>query len=495
MRYAFLAAAVLVAGVLVWFVWQDEPERAVRTEDERRESLGEAEKRAYWEDRARAETPTPTPPGDPSRKTLAEVPAKPVRVHVLFEDGQPAAGAEVELHSLHMALFGRPPRHRATTDGNGVATFTVPFGEFWLCARRGSLSSAPVKTPALRGGETFELLLGDSVVISGVVLMPDGTPRGGATVSLNYWDGWQYRFVEGRTLPDGTFRTPPLPRRWIQKMHVYVFNTGLPRALFQYDRIATDLRLRLSAERVAGLVIDENRRPLPGVQIWSRAGTLKTDAKGRFELWFQRRAGQHIVVGTMEIALREDDETLEIVRRNGVPIHGRLLTHERKPRQGTILLWSQSKICLNSAHVRKDGTFTLSKMDRGPYSLTISELQQDHELPVAKFLVDDVRPGQRVEVVLPKPILVTLRMRREDGREPQDVRDSTLIVRRGNPPELLKNNLGSARTELRFVVWHEDDYRIILTTAHHEPVRFGPVRITHANKTFDIPLKKRPHRR
>ena len=144
-----------------------------------------------------------------SHNSLHREPDGELTLRVLYGDGAPAVGATAGYTNNAGQL--EDDGQTVKTDESGIAKLRLTAAARWFYAQHGGLVAGPVRHYSGPGDE-HTLILGEPHSIRGTVLMPDGSPAKEATISINFTDGSEWRFIHGETDRDGAFRaTVPAP--------------------------------------------------------------------------------------------------------------------------------------------------------------------------------------------------------------------------------------------------------------------------------------------
>ncbi len=279
--------------------------------------------------------------------------------------GTQGPAADVGVTAYGSADHGSRRARRATrTDARGVAVFAaMPAGDLTLWLDRGHRFGG-LEVVAGEDRE-IELEVPAGTTIAGRATAPDGSPVPGAEIwAHRHHPGFYASGVIARTAADGSFTVEGVEARteigaWAPGFtpSVLVEPSALPEDA--RGRRQVDLRLGETGGRVAGRVLDADRRPVAGavVKIGSRGGhivdlddglratatrpmLLTTDAAGAFATSGDLPLGSHPVaamapespIWSGDIIVRANATAdLEIVLRRPVRITGRVLDLEGAP--------------------------------------------------------------------------------------------------------------------------------------------------------------------
>ena len=416
-----------------------------------------------------------------------------VVVQVLFADGTPARGATVQ-HSTNPVdpWFA----HKSTTGDDGTVKLTSSWGVAWFSARRGLLASAP-KHDGFGGkwpdSKPIKLVLqAEPFVIRGIVLHPDGTPAGpDVTVRVRYSDGVAWRSQKGYA-NKGKFQCFPIPRSWAKHVRIDATKRKFPRNEFEFVEPTTDLTLQLRWETVRGHVYHADGTPARLAKIHTGTAAYKTDSKGRFEATFRRREGALLRVNKMIRVLKADDRDIVVVLKPGKPLHGRLLTHDRKPVvAASIKLSLPLGASLASSGTDRDGRFQFLSLAEGPHTLRFELRAGLANLPYY-FLTDVHATDRLLEVVMPKPIATRIRLRGDEGRALASAKHVSLFVERGGRLIYERNwPRESGMDVLPLILWEAGVYHFVVHSSTHDSARLLSRRVNEQGpNSFDLRLRK-----
>ncbi len=484
-----------VIAVLTWALWPDWVERRA---GERRDGVsqenggGEPVGRETTED-----NDTPSPGGEPvpssETKENAGAGASKIRIVVVFEDGAPAEGAQVRLtpgQNIKRPLVHEGERR---TNRAGMVEIEPPAQRSWVLVRRGPSAAMPI---AVQHPGEYLAVLSESCVLAGRVLLPGGAPAAGATISLNGFDGWEYRWLAVTADADGRFESPPVPRRWFDTLYVWVQHPPAPRMLFTFregQATREPVFLQLSSQPVTGVVVDASGAAVPRQRVDHADGFVTTDARGAFRIEFARRAGQVLRVGSTLRTVGQDDDKIELVVQAGKTLRGQLLSHSGQPLPHVEIscFVAGSKTMLQHEATGADGAFLLADVPNGPLELWF-ELQESADVPTIPYIVEVVA-GEPKTIRLPQPIDVTLRLRRQDGRAPQEIHSGQIRIARSE--RVIQRNVHGTPSEFTLRVWEPGRYRFLLTSPRHLPARAEQNVTRSGPNVLDVPLTRRPHLR
>ncbi len=301
-------------------------------------------------------------------------PAAPVRVvlsrgAVVFgrtvgEDGQPVAGATVELYPWVDPMRGRPregePAGTAASGTDGkFEVRNLPAGIFVLQARGDGFAPGYLRGVEIVAGaprvDAGTVTLSPSAVFEGQVTDPRGAPIAGARVwAFPERHGSDLSMPESDRRPlevgtDGRFRIDDLPRG--AKIRVQVDAQGYGNASLEGLELPLPEPLRIELRplvQLTGRVTDPEGEPVSGASLtrFRRRGNSSygqgagnTDGQGRFRI--------EVEPGPVEIRVRAEGYTqsswsgtvpergdagpVEIMLRRGAVLEGRVLDPEGNP--------------------------------------------------------------------------------------------------------------------------------------------------------------------
>ena len=256
--------------------------------------LGEAQ---WLLDPSRFEVPRPAEEEAEDLVIRARQPPYVLDAYVVYEDGRPADGAVVLFQARHEELTGLSPQARADEEGRTAIgiwdpeTFTEGHVRAWDA--HGNVSEIlPVAAPFVPF--VRHLVLGPGGEVDVVVRREDRAPVGSCTVAAigatTFIPG-----VSAQSADDGRCTLPGLyPGMYrLRASHPdHGSQSTPPFEVRRGERVHRELileRNRREELAVEGRVLDEEGRPLAGVELVITAGALepaveRTDAEGRFRL-------------------------------------------------------------------------------------------------------------------------------------------------------------------------------------------------------------------
>jgi len=210
------------------------------------------------------------------------------------------AGQPVPNLQLSVFPFGPNPA-ACRTDANGRYAF--PWGAhrsgsqenaFCLVARDAARNLAAARDIE-EGMTNLDLRLEPALVLSGVIQDSNGAALSNATVQVSLWTGAAETQFGGRLKPDGAgrFTVNGLPTGRHYTIRAFGRNLGLASQELEAESTLTNrielprFVFKLPDRKLAGRVVDEDEKPVPGLQVTLQGedqfyATARTDENGRF---------------------------------------------------------------------------------------------------------------------------------------------------------------------------------------------------------------------
>jgi hypothetical protein len=272
-------------------------------------------------------------------------PAWSLRGRVVSAEGEPVAGARLELRwqavlpDDERQAVGPTILRDAASDRDGrFALDGMPGGTAWLGVTAHGfvpLDTLEVRVPAPDAGGEWVIVLQPGALLEGRVTTDAGDPVAGVRISAGGTAALSD--ADGRYQAEGV----PLGEREVHVSHPN-YRTRVQRKRIEPGANQLDVQLESGAE-VAGRVVDEAGEPIAGAEVWmisrqqrdfpeyhARSAAdgrfaFPTVAHGRYTLGAEAEQRSRTELEAAVVVTRENVSGLEVILRQGATLSGRIL--------------------------------------------------------------------------------------------------------------------------------------------------------------------------